>query len=142
MPEETNESIGILFQNISSLLSRLSDQALNESLNISYSQYKILSALDINQDLRQIDIAHILGQTEASISRQVKIMTKNGLIKITLNKDNKREHLIHLTGKGSTSYAKATRILNDLYYPIFRNLKVAQIINFKGYLKTIQTSIN
>ncbi len=142
MSEETNESIGILFQNISSVLSRLSDQALNDSLNISYSQYKILSALVIREDLRQIDVAHILGQTEASISRQVKIMTKNGLIKITLNKDNKREHLIHLTNKGNASYLKATRVLNDLYDPIFQKLKVAQIVDFKGYLKTIQLSIN
>ena len=142
MPEEANESIGILFQNISSTLSRLSDQVLNESLSISYSQYKILNALDIKENSRQIDIAHILGQTEASISRQIKIMNANGLIKIVLNKDNRREHYIQLTSKGSTSYTRATRLLNELYYPIFASLKEMQIVNFRNYLQIVQLNIN
>lgn len=140
--DETNESIGFLFQNVSSLLARYSDKALQKNIGIGYSQYKILSCLAMQNGLRQIDIAHLLGQTEASVSRQVKIIKELGMVKIIINPNNHREHLIEITSSGYLRYEKATSLLNNIYLPVFDRLSESQIMDFKKSLNTIQAHLN
>jgi DNA-binding MarR family transcriptional regulator len=140
--DETNESIGFLFQNVSSLLARYSDKALQKNIGIGYSQYKIMSSLVLQNNIRQIDIAHLLGQTEASVSRQIKIIRDRGLVNVRFNPNNHREHLIQLTKKGHDKYDRATLLLNRMYLPIFRQLNDKQIIEFQKSLSLIQYHLN
>jgi DNA-binding MarR family transcriptional regulator len=140
--DETNESLGFLFQNVSSSLARYSDNALQKNIGIGYSQYKILSCLVMKKDTRQIDIAHILGQTEASVSRQVKIIKERGLVNIKINPINHREHLLELTQNGYLLYDTATRLLNDIYLPVFDVLGENQVLEFKKSLSIIQSYLN
>lgn len=87
-------------QNIAAQLARESDQILQTELGIGFSQYKILSVLQNNQRLQQRAIALELGQTEASISRQIKFLEKKGLLTVRQNPTNRRVHVSELTTKG------------------------------------------
>lgn len=86
--------------NLSALLARESDQILQERLGIGLSQYKILAAVENNPRLQQRAIAVELGQTEASVSRQVKLLQRKDMITSRKNPNNRREHLTELTNKG------------------------------------------
>lgn len=94
------QQIASQLHNLSALLSRESDQILQEHLGIGLSQYKILAAVERNPRLQQRAIAVELGQTEASVSRQVHLLHRRDFITSRPNPGNRREHLAALTPKG------------------------------------------
>lgn len=97
---DQSQTIVQKLHNLSALLSRESDQILQERLGIGLSQYKILAAVERSPRLQQRAIALELGQTEASVSRQVKLLHKKDMVNIRQNPANRREHLATLTPKG------------------------------------------
>jgi DNA-binding MarR family transcriptional regulator len=115
----TSNNIGYLLQHLSAVLSKQSDLILQEKLRIGFSQFKILRVLERQPSILQRVIADKLGQTEASISRQIKIMHDKGLLQTRLSAHNKREHQTTLTTKGLKVTAQALEILNEHYQPMF-----------------------
>ena len=120
-------NIGYLLQHVSSVLAKQSDQALQERLGIGFSQFKILMVLQWNPHTQQRQIAEALGQTEASISRQIKLMLDRGWLQITVSPKNRREHITTPTAKGIRMTEEAREVLNEYHNPMFRNLTDKQI---------------
>ncbi len=132
---DSSNSTGYLLQQVATALTRHSDQVLQDRLNISYSQLKIMLVLQESSGLRQKDIASSLGQTEASVSRQLKLMSDERLVKIALNSNNKREHIVVVTKKGDRLTSKAMIILNNYHLPMFRQLSQEQALSLQDSLK-------
>ncbi len=88
------------FHKLSFLLEKAADDALKKQLDIGYAQYKVLEAVNHNTLARQNTVAEMLDQTEASISRQVRILEKKGLIKISDVMGNRRSKELSLTTVG------------------------------------------
>ncbi len=137
-----DNSIGFGLLQVAAIMSHHADQTLQSNLNFGYSQYKILSVIIEAGRYRQVDIAGILGQTEASISRQIKLMESDELVKIKLNANNRREHLVYVTLKGARRYEKATRVLNHLFQPIFNTLSENQLIGLGQSLSQIRIHLD
>lgn len=114
--------IGYLLQHVSSLLAKQSDQVLQEQLGIGLAQFKILRTLQSEPRTPQRDIAFHLGQTEASISRQVKLMMRDGLLHSVRSSEDHREHLTVLTAKGERLTEAALQVLAKYFQPMFANL--------------------
>jgi DNA-binding MarR family transcriptional regulator len=110
MPDEA-QSIHTLLHQLSSVFARESDQILQEQLGIGLSQYKILQALVENSAMQQRFIAVQLGQTEASVSRQIQVLEQRGLIESMRNPVNRREHITTLTSRGERVVEAAERVL-------------------------------
>jgi DNA-binding MarR family transcriptional regulator len=108
-----------LLQHVASLLAKHSDQILQEQLGIGYAQLKLLLTLQSKPELKQRDIAHGLGQTEASISRQVKLMIRQGLLHVTINPKNRREHLATVTAKGMNLTDAALAVLQKSHQSMY-----------------------
>ena len=70
----TSNNTGFVLQRLAFLLSKQSDQVLQEQLGIGFSQFKILMVLGWNPSVRQRHIAEKLEQTEAAVSRQLKLL--------------------------------------------------------------------
>lgn len=117
-----NNSIGYLLQHTASLMAKQNEQVLQEKLGFGMSQFKILRTLQAKVSTTQREIAVMLGQTEASISRQVKLMLDDGLLSITVSPTNRREHVVVSTSKGLHATEAALEILADHYRPIFQEL--------------------
>ena len=115
-------NIGYLLQHVASLLAKQSDQVLQEQLGIGLSQFKILRALQVSPQIKQRNIACNLGQTEASISRQVKLMIDQGLLQSTVSPENRREHLTVPTAKGARLTEAALDVLAKYHEPTFAAL--------------------
>lgn len=121
-----SNNIGYLLQHLSTTLARQSDLVLQEKLEIGLSQFKILMALQWSSATQQKQIADALGQTEASISRQIKLMHDLGLLETQVSSDNRREHITTPTKKGIRLTEKAWDVLNNYHAPMFELLSSKQ----------------
>jgi DNA-binding MarR family transcriptional regulator len=91
-------------------MDKQAEKQLQDSLGIGLSQYRILMVLEWNPRLQQHSIASSLGQTEASISRQIKLLTEQGLLTVKPDPQNRRKHITAATPKGM----QITEAANDL----------------------------
>lgn len=119
-------NLGYLLNHLAFVLARQSDQVLQERLGIGYSQFKIMMVLRKNPHIQQKVIADRLGQTEASISRQIKLLNEQGLLQTVRPPDNKREHITTLTSKGERFCDEAMEILGAYHAPVYDSLNDKQ----------------
>ena len=117
-----NNTIGYLLQHTAGLLAKQNEQVLQEQLGIGMSQFKILRVLQTKASTTQRDIALTLAQTEASISRQVKLMLDDGLLSSNVSATNRREHVVVPTAKGVKMTESALEILYKYNQPTFELL--------------------
>jgi DNA-binding MarR family transcriptional regulator len=137
----SNDNLGYLFHHLSFVLARQSDQVLQEQLGIGFSQFKILLILEQSNGVPQKQIAVSLGQTEASISRQIKLLQDQAILTSEVSPTNRREHITRLTGKGIKLVEKANEILNTYHAPIFNKLSERQQQQLRELLTTMHTAI-
>jgi len=99
-------------QKLAFLLEKRADESLKTQLGIGFAQYKVLEAINQNMLARQNMIASMLDQTEASISRQIKILQKKGLITVADVMGNKRARELSLTHIGEEIIRNAEDVLD------------------------------
>jgi DNA-binding MarR family transcriptional regulator len=101
-------------QKIAFLLEKKADDTLKEQLDIGFAQYKVLEAINQNSLARQNMVAEMLDQTEASISRQIKILEKKGLITVATVMGNKRARELSLTRVGEDIVRQSEHLLESV----------------------------
>lgn len=121
-----DNNLGHLLQHLAGSLARQSDQLLQDCLGSGYSQFKILRVLEQNPNIKQRAIAQDLGQTEASISRQIKLLVERGLLSVTISPKNRREHITALTSRGDKLTQEAVELFNNLHAPLLDSLSSKQ----------------
>jgi MarR family transcriptional regulator for hemolysin len=117
-----NMPVGYALERISSLLTKQLDQILLEQLGIGYAQFKILRVIGAYPLSGQRQVADELGQTEASISRQVKLLQDIRLLQTKTDPDNRRQHLSRLTRKGHRFLLAAEALFEQFEADIFEPL--------------------
>jgi DNA-binding MarR family transcriptional regulator len=117
-----SNTLGYLLQHTAALLAKQNEQVLQEHLGIGMSQFKILRVLQTKANITQREIACTLAQTEASISRQVKLMLDDGLLSSTVSPVSRREHIVVPTTKGIKMTEAALEILYKYNRPTFEIL--------------------
>lgn len=116
-----------LIQHLASVTAKQTDQLLQEQLGIGSSQYRILVALEQSPYIQQKELAGMLGQTEASISRQIGLLNQKGLVATRLDKANKRKHMSALTPIGMQLVESATAIIRRNIGPEYASLGDKQL---------------
>src|SRR4051812_18773012 len=104
-------SLNFLINHLAAVMGKQSDQTLREQLGIGLSQYKILMVLEWNPRTGQKSIAISLGQTEAAVSRQIKLLKEKGLLETRIDPNNKRKHITVPTPQGMQHTEAADNIL-------------------------------
>lgn len=99
-------------QRLAFLLEKKADDALKDQLDIGFAQYKVLEAINQNSLAKQNSIAILLEQTEASISRQIRILQKKGVVKVTTVMGNKRARELTLSMQGEELVSQAVEVLD------------------------------
>lgn len=126
-------TIGYLLQHTATILMRQSDQILQERLGIGMSQFRLLLMMQHNPNVQQRKLAECLGQTEASISRQIKLLTEKGLLTVRVNPKSRREHITLPTAKGAKMTQAAIDVLKQYHTPMF------DLINPKQQQQLLET---
>jgi DNA-binding MarR family transcriptional regulator len=106
-----------LIQHLANVLAKQSERLLRTELGIGYSQFRILMVLEWNPRVSQRTIADSLGQTEASISRQIKMLTAEGMLVSKPDPENRRRHITTPTPKGMQLTESANAILRRHFGP-------------------------
>lgn len=119
-------TLGYLLSHTATILYRQADQVLLERLGIGMSQFKILMLLQQETQMQQRALADSLGQTEASVSRQVKLLCEKGMLVSKVNPRNRREHVTVPTAKGLKIAQAAEEILATFHEPAFGELSEKQ----------------
>jgi DNA-binding MarR family transcriptional regulator len=127
-------TIGYLLQHVASALQRQSDQVLQERLGIGMSQYRILMMLQALPETNQRKLADCLGQTEASISRQVKLLHDKGLVTMRIDPSERRRHITAPTLKGLKVTEAAREVLQHYHTPMLAKLTDKQQQQLKDML--------
>jgi DNA-binding MarR family transcriptional regulator len=119
---DSHNSLSYLLQHASTIMQRQADQMLQERLGIGMAQYRILMTLQERPKVQQRFLADSLGQTEASISRQIKLLVQKAMLAVQINPKNRREHVTVLTAKGAKITLAAQDILAEYNDPAFARL--------------------
>lgn len=134
-------NLGYLIQHTAGTMHRQLDQALQERLGIGMSQFKILMLLQSHANVQQKVLAERLGQTEAAISRQVKLLHERGMLAMTVNPQNRREHLSVPTAKGVKLAIAARDILHTYGESLFAALSPKQQQQLTEALTTLHEQV-
>jgi DNA-binding MarR family transcriptional regulator len=135
-------TVGYLLHELAHLIDAESDQVLLERLGIGFAQFKVLIVLEEHDGATQKQIANALNQTEASISRQIKVLKNKALIDVSTSTSNRREHLVFLSERGHQMIDKATNALNAYHAPMFERLSEKQQLQIAETLQLIRNTIN
>jgi DNA-binding MarR family transcriptional regulator len=112
-------------------LQQSSDELLDREVGVGLSAVRIMSVLHERVPHSQRTIASLLRQTEANVSRQLKIMHKSGLVKVIKNKKDGRQRDVTLTTKGKKKNEAAQKLLNKYYSSLISGLSKKDSVNFE-----------
>jgi DNA-binding MarR family transcriptional regulator len=130
-------NLGFLIQHLASVIGRQTDQLLQEQLGIGLSQFKILMVLEWNPRIQQKAVADNLGQTEASISRQIKLLKAKRLLETVPDPRNRRRHITVQTPLGMQMTEAATAIIRRSFGPEFASLGEDQLMQLLSGLQQL-----
>lgn len=130
-------NLGYLIQHLASVMGRQSDQLLQEQLGIGLSQFKILMVLEWNPRVQQKAIADALGQTEASVSRQIKLLQQKRLLATKQDPQNRRRHITAPTPLGMQVTEAATAIMRRGFGPEFSAIGEDQLMQLVAGLQKL-----
>jgi DNA-binding MarR family transcriptional regulator len=136
-----NDHPGLLLHKIGAMMEHVSDKVLFEEFGIGFSQFKILYALEHHEEIQQKEIASFLGQTEASISRQIKLLSASKLVSVKKGDDDKKKHLISLTSRGRQIAFDAFSALNAHYTPVLSVLSAHEQADLAKKLSKVHSAL-
>ena len=119
-------SLGYTLHQLVFIIDHQSDDVLRRELGLGFSQFKILMAAKHSVGLKQNDIARHLGQTEASVSRQIKLMKADGLLSVQVDPENRRARSIVLTDRGADLGKRCAEVLEHTHASVFGSLGFAE----------------
>lgn len=130
-----------LIEHLSAVLGKQSEQVLQEQLGIGLSQFKILMVLEWNPRVSQRSVADALGQTEASISRQIKVLTTKGLLVSKRDPNSRRRRIIAPTPLGMQVTEAATGMLRRNFGKEFSGLGDDQLMGLIAGLQKLHAAV-
>ncbi|MCA9330798.1 winged helix-turn-helix transcriptional regulator [Candidatus Saccharibacteria bacterium] len=89
------------------------DQLLMAEAHIGLSQFRLLQATEATPRCTQKFLATSLAQTEASVSRQTKILENQHMVTVHRRVEDKRARSVVLTPKGRAALERATAVLME-----------------------------
>lgn len=101
------------------LLDKMSDQILQDRLNLGFSQFLVMMVLANQSKVPQKFVASQLDQTQAAVSRQIDILADLGYVSRDLNPDSRREYVLSLTKSGQKVYRQGFDAIDERFDKLF-----------------------
>ncbi|MFH0804598.1 MAG: MarR family transcriptional regulator [Patescibacteria group bacterium] len=124
--DSTNRIICMAINKLSFVMARISDQLLRQELLLTHAQFRMLMAIRHHGQISQKKVANFHGLSEAAISRQISPLLKKRFIATTVNAENRREHLLVLTDRGSQLAERALRLLDRRFDKLIDSIGAEQ----------------
>ena len=111
-------NINELNRNLHRLVFSMDKQAetiLRQRLDLTFSQFRMLLAVQKGHIACQADVAEFFGLTPAAVSRQIDILIQKKLINRKANTMNRRQKVLQLTAAGNHIAKKAIHLLEAAF---------------------------
>ncbi|MEK7570371.1 MAG: MarR family transcriptional regulator [Patescibacteria group bacterium] len=140
-PTPSARDIGIKIHKISCLMGRTAEHALARTVQLSFSEFRMLMALHHGRDLTQKRVAAYHGITEAAVSRQIELLKTRKLITAIENVKNRRERKLALTARGAALLPKAQKALERVFLKPFNSLATEKKTQLNNLLQTLADAL-
>jgi len=131
-------SLGNLTQRISKSLGVLLVKKIQEDgISVNAEQWCVISMLKFQHQATQTDIGLFLGYDKVKVLRLIADLEKDGIVKRSTDRDDKRFKIVRLTEKGSETYRKIEVLARDTLAEATSGLSDAEVRNCISMLKKI-----
>lgn len=139
--EKRTEATILQFLEAAAYLERRLDRALSATRGVSFSEYRLLSALSgvTGNGIPRIDLANAVGLTASAVTRALKPLEKIGLVTTQKSQRDARQSLAVITPAGLDLLVDAQGVLRDMFKRLFINtLNEKEIAEFQSRLSEIK----
>jgi DNA-binding MarR family transcriptional regulator len=106
-------------------------------VGLTNGQFSILMSLNRPQPPQLGSVATLLGLDRTTLTANLKPLERRGLLKITIDPDDKRGRRISLTAKGRGALIDAMPIWRDAQAQIARRMKRTKVAEFRAALMAL-----
>ena len=117
-------------------LSRLFDEAF-QPLGLTSGQFSLLNALNRPKPPAIGPVAQLLAMDRTTLTAALKPLERDGLVAVTVDPDDRRSRLLHLTEKGQKALAAARPVWCDLHAAIEAHLSEPAPDSLRGALNSL-----
>ncbi len=143
IPYHFDASLGSITRHISKALGKnFEAKAFTKGMVINAAQWTLISLLFNKGSLSQKEIAAMLFIDKVAVSRLVREMEKEGVIKKKLPFEDKRVRIVSLTPKGHTLYAQLSPIALETISEALGGLNASEITTLFEKLAHIKATLN
>ncbi|MXQ13639.1 MarR family winged helix-turn-helix transcriptional regulator [Microvirga makkahensis] len=120
-------------------LSRLFDEAF-QPLGLTSGQFSLLNALNRPKPPAIGAVARLLAMDRTTLTAALKPLERDGLVAMSVDPDDRRSRLLHLTEKGRTALASAVPVWRDLHEAVEAHLSGLEPDDLRGALNSLARS--
>jgi DNA-binding MarR family transcriptional regulator len=123
------------------IMDHIADLLLQNSLQITYSQFRVMLAIDTLKQPSQREIAHFLGTTEAAVSRQIENLNKKNLVIRGNRQNNRRVNILGLSLDGKSKLGSAYQTLREKMDKVYSVLSNEEQSAFESSIAKMITAV-
>ncbi len=117
---------------------KMSQKHISEVVgDITIDQALVLILLQQNPDYSQVEIAEILFKDYASITRMIQLMVRNGYLKRSIHKEDKRRSALQITKKGLAEIELLIPVISDNRSKALQDISPEEIIILNTILQKL-----
>ncbi|WP_405164676.1 MarR family transcriptional regulator [Nocardia sp. NBC_01499] len=126
-----DDGLGDLLHRVVSLLADATRRRVDSSGGLTYSQIRLLGALEDIEPVTQHQLAQALSVSDPAISRALRPLEEAGFVRVEIDPEHKRRRLVRTTEAGRNAFHGTGRPLADE----LRNALLAAGFPYDRYLQ-------
>ena len=136
---ESNRQLGYLLNKTLRIFkSQITTEFRKQGIELTFEQFVMLRMMDLNCDMIQQDLAHVLQKDKSIIVRQMNGLLDEKYVDRLTNTDDKRKKNLTLTSKGIEIVKQLKAISNDLSDKLLAGVTESEYETFKKVMLKIQ----
>lgn len=108
-----DDGLGDLLHRVVALLGEAARQRTDGRDGLTYGQLRLLGTLEDIQPVTQHRLARAMSVSDPAISRALRPLEADGLVRVTVDPEHARRRLVHLTDAGREAFHAAGKPLYD-----------------------------
>ncbi|NCB42116.1 MAG: MarR family transcriptional regulator [Clostridia bacterium] len=138
---ELVEHVDILGRAISSYREAPRSYGVDEE-KLTEIEVRVLRAIGNNKGITNQKLVNYLQRTKSAVSMMVEKLVKRGYIEKNKSKSDARKYELNLTGKGYAVYHIHSKIINEYYFWLSKQLYNYSESDFKKSIEIVKDIIN
>jgi len=120
----------------------IQDVFYEEKIDLTKTQWIILSRLKVKDGVPQQELAFITGRDKTSLARLINTMEKKNLVARIPSKSDKRINLIYLTKLGIAMHEQTLPVIKNIASNLQKNISEEEIKSTISVIKKVQINLN